>query len=460
MSQKKYWQSLGELKNSEGYKNDVKNEFNEELPLADLDGKGLLDAKTPRRDFLKYLGFSTAAAAVAAGCEMPVRKSVPYLNKPENIVPGVANYYATTYVQDGDAIPVVAKVRDGRPIKIEGNELSSITKGGTSARVQASVLNLYDTARLRYPMANGKESPTFDAFDKMVADAMNSLGGLPVVLLTSTITSPTTKQIIKEFLDKYPGSRHVQYDALSASGMLLANQACYGKRAIPSYHFENAKVIVSIGADFLGTWLSPVEYARQYATGRKINQQNPAMSKHIQFESMLSMTGANADDRYVHRPSETGAVVLNLYAKLGGSVTAPALTDERLKKGVDMAANMLKASGGEALVVCGSNDVNVQVVVNAINEIVGANGKTINWSTTLNTRQGDDAAMNQLVQEMNEGKIGALLIHGVNPVYDYFDGKKFADGLKKVKASVSFNEREDETTELCKFVIPDHHFLE
>ncbi len=460
MSQKKYWQSLGELKNSEGYKNDVKDEFNEELPLADLDDKNLLDAKTPRRDFLKYLGFSTAAAAVAAGCEMPVRKSVPYLNKPENIVPGVANYYATTYVQDGDAIPVVAKVRDGRPIKIEGNELSSITKGGTSARVQASVLNLYDTARLRYPMANGKESPTFDAFDKSVGEALGGLSGLPVVLLTSTITSPTTKQIIGEFLGKYPGSRHVQYDALSASGMLLANQACYGKKAIPSYHFENAKVIVSIGADFLGTWLSPVEYARQYATGRKINQQNPAMSKHIQFESMLSMTGANADDRYVHRPSETGAVVLNLYAKLGGSVTAPALTDERLKKGVDMAANMLKASGGEALVVCGSNDTNVQVVVNAINEIIGANGKTINWATTLNTRQGDDAAMNQLVQEMNEGKIGALLIHGVNPVYDYFDGKKFADGLKKVKASVSFNEREDETTELCKFVIPDHHFLE
>ena len=186
----------------------------------------------------------------AASCEMPVKKSIPFLNKPDNLVPGIPNYYATTYVQDGQAIPIVAKVRDGRPIKIEGNELSSFTQGGTSARVQASVLNLYDTARLRYPMQNDgkdfKEVTTFDAFDKMVGEAMAGLGSAPVVLLTSTVNSPTTRQVITEFLAKYPGSRHVQYDALSYSGMLLANEACYGKRVIPSYHFDNAKVIVGL----------------------------------------------------------------------------------------------------------------------------------------------------------------------------------------------------------------------
>ena len=149
MKQKKYWQSFGELKSSENFEERIQDEFTEDLPTLEQEN-GLLDAKAPRRDFLKYLGFSTAAAAAAASCEMPVKKSIPYLNKPDTITPGVANYYATTYVMDGDAIPVVAKVRDGRPIKIEGNDLSSITKGGTSARVQASVLGLVvDTAILK-----------------------------------------------------------------------------------------------------------------------------------------------------------------------------------------------------------------------------------------------------------------------------------------------------------------------
>ncbi len=139
MSKKKYWQSFGELNHTEAFQESTKNEFKEELlPLADLDDKGILDAKTPRRDFLKYLGFSTAAAAVAASCEMPVRRAVPYLKKSDDLVPGVANYYASTYVNGGDTISVVVKQRDGRPIKIEGNELSSITRGGTSARAQAS----------------------------------------------------------------------------------------------------------------------------------------------------------------------------------------------------------------------------------------------------------------------------------------------------------------------------------
>jgi MoCo/4Fe-4S cofactor protein with predicted Tat translocation signal len=462
MEQKKYWQSLGELKNSEAYEKSIQNEFAEDLPVEGDDK--LMGATTPRRDFLKYLGFSTTAAMVAASCDMSVKKAIPYLNKPDTVVPGIANYYASTFVQDDQVVPIVVKVRDGRPIKIEGNELSSLTKGGTSPRVQASVLGIYDTARLRYPMQNDgkefKEVTTFEAFDKMVGEALAGIGGAPVVLLTSTITSPTSRQVISEFLAKYSGSRHVQYDALSYSGMLLANEATYGKKAIPSYHFENAKVIVSLDADFLASWISPVEFSRQYSAGRKVDPSNAQMSKHIQFESRLSMTGANADDRFVHRPSETGAVALNLLSRLGGAVTAPAIADARLKKGLDLAANMLKQAGGNALVVSGSNDINIQILVNAINEAIGANGKTINWGTTINTAQGSDKDMVQLVNDMNAGSIGAVFVHGVNPAYDYFDAKKFADGLKKVKLSVSFGDKEDETTQLCKYVIPDHNFLE
>ena len=135
MSQKQYWTGLEELNNPAAHQEIVENEFKEELPF-DMSAN-LLGASTPRRDFLKFLGFSTLAATVVSSCEMPVRKAIPYAIKPEDIVPGVPNYYASTFVDGGDYCAVIVKTRDGRPIKIEGNEMSSVTKGGTSARVQA-----------------------------------------------------------------------------------------------------------------------------------------------------------------------------------------------------------------------------------------------------------------------------------------------------------------------------------
>ncbi len=456
---KKYWQSFGELNNTKAYNADAENEFKEDLPF-EMDDSG---AKAPRRDFLKYLGFSTAAATLAASCEIPVKKAIPFLNKPVDIVPGVANYYATTFVLDGDVVPVLAKVRDGRPIKLEGNEMG-FAKGATTQRVQASVLSLYDSARIRFPLeksADGfKEAPTYDSVDKKIAAALAAVGSKQIVFLSSTLNSPSVQAVIDEFKAKYPTFKHVTYDAISYSGILQANEVSYGKRSIPSYQFDNAKVIVSFGADFLGTWISPVEYAKQFAAGRKIDEKNPTMSRHLQFESMYSMTGASADERYTHKPSELGAVLLALYAKLGGAVTAPAITDKRLTAGIEAAAKELLAAGGNALVVCGSNDVNAQILINAINDKIGANGKTINFGTTVNFRKGVDAEFEQLVNDMNAGSVGAIFIHGANPVYTYRDSKKFADGLKKVGVSISFNEREDETTELCNYVLPDHHFLE
>ncbi len=455
MEQKKHWQSFGELNQSEAYNKDVKDEFKDELPfVAEEDGKSFLEAKAPRRDFLKYLGFSTAAAAAAASCEMPIKKAIPFANKPEDVVPGIAKYYATTYVQDGDTVSILAKVRDGRPIKIEGNELSPITKGGTSARVQASVLDLYDTARLRFPTIDGKEV-TFEAADAAIAASISG----SVVVLTSTVTSPSTKAVIAQFLAKYPGSKHVTYDAVSFSGMLLANEASYGVRAIPSYRFDNAKAIVSLGADFLGTWLSPVEFARQYAVGKKLDEQKPAMSKHIHFESVASLTGSNADEKYLHRPSEIGAIAAALLSAVNG-LEITGIADAKLKEGIEKAAKALIANKGAALVVAGSNDVNIQIIVNAINNAVGAGGSTINWAETTNTRAGVDGEFAQLVNDMNAGAVGTLLIHGANPVYSWFDADKVKTGLTKVKTVVSFATKMDETADLCKFVLPDHHFLE
>jgi MoCo/4Fe-4S cofactor protein with predicted Tat translocation signal len=451
MSQKQYWSDLEQLNRPAASQELAENEFKEELPF-DL-SEGMFNATTPRRDFLKFLGFSTLAATVVAGCEMPVRKAIPYAIKPEDITPGVPNYYASTFVDGGEYCAVVVKTRDGRPIKIEGNELSSITRGGTSARVQASVLNLYDKARLRHPFADGKEA-TFEAIDRIVKEG---IAGKPGYLVTGSILSPTTNEVINQFVAKYPNVKHVTYDAISYSGMLQANEASYGKRTLPSYQFDKAATIVGLGADFLGTWLSPIEFAKGYSVGRKISAKNIKLSKHYQVESTHTITGGSADNRATCKPSEMGLVAIALYNAVANG-TAPAFANANLNKLVTAAAADLKKGNG--MVVCGSNDVNVQMVVNAINDKIGANGTTINWAVTSNYKQGIDKDMVDMVAAMDAGQVGSVFFLSVNPVYDYFDAKKFADALAKVAIRVSFNERMDETTQKCNYVLPDHNYLE
>jgi MoCo/4Fe-4S cofactor protein with predicted Tat translocation signal len=379
MSDKKYWQSFGERNNSEAFQKSTEDEFNESLPLEGLDGKGLLDAKHPRRDFLKYLGFSTAAATLAASCEMPVRHVVPYLNKPENTIPGVADYYATTYTLGGDIVSLVAKVRDGRPIKAgRAIRLSSLTKGGTSARVQASVLDLYDTARLRYPGTDCRwQTPGSEHISKLstswLSDALAAAAGAPLVLLTGTLTSPTTKQIITAFLAKFPGSKHVQYDADSYSGLLLAGRSHLWQKGHPSYRFDKAQVIVSLGADFLGTWLTPgrirppVRQGTQRSMRRTHDEQALPVRKSAVPDGQQCRRPVYAQTKRIRR-SRSGPAGR---ARRQNQLTAPALP-EKVKAGVKKAAKELMDNKGKGLVVSGSNNVNIQIIVNAINEAIGA----------------------------------------------------------------------------------------
>jgi molybdopterin-containing oxidoreductase family iron-sulfur binding subunit len=277
---------------------------------------------------------------------------------------------------------------------------------------------------------NGKfeEVPTWEQFDKMVGDALAGLAGSSAVVLTSTVVSSSSKLVIQEFINKFNG-RHVEYDGDSCSGALLANEATFGTRSLPTYHFNKAKTIVSLGADFLGSWGDIVANARQYAAGRKIDEKNPAMSKHYQFESFLSTTGANADIRYTHRASEAGNIALALLAAVGGAVTAPTIADAKLKKGIEDVAAELKANNGSSVVICGSNDMNVQVVVNAINNAIGAYGTTIDWAVKNHTRKGVDADMETLIADMEAGKVGAIFILGANPAYNYIGADKFKAAL-------------------------------
>lgn len=457
MSQKKYWKGLEEFHATEDHQRVLDNEFSQDLEQVNL-SEDLLGAQTPRRDFLKFLGFSTLAATVAASCEMPVRKAIPYAIKPdaELTTPGVANYYASTYVDNGEYCAVVVKTADGRPILVEGNKSCAISKGGTTSRVVASTLSLYDTARLRGPMIGTEKVDVFADIDQKIISELGSASG-QIVLLTGTIISPTTKEAIQKFIAKYPNARHIQFDPVSYSGLILANEASFGKKAIPSYHFENAKTIFSLGADFLGTWLSPAEFTHGYVKNRKLTAKNPVMSKHYQVEAMMSTTGANADERATCRPSEFAAVANALLNAVNGGA-APSFASERLNTLIVNAAKDLKAGNG--LVVCGANDPLVQQLVNAINSAIGAYGTTISWAVTSNYKQGVDRDMADLVSAMNAGQVGALILSGVNPAYEYFDAEAFNAGLQKVKTTISLNDRLDETTDQVTYKVPSHHWLE
>ncbi|CAA9210817.1 MAG: Molybdopterin oxidoreductase, iron-sulfur binding subunit [uncultured Adhaeribacter sp.] len=441
----KYWKGLEELENTPEFNRNKNNEFAEFLPVKETYGTTEKEV-APRRDFLKLLGFGIAATTLAA-CEAPVRKAIPYLNKPEEVDPGIANWYASTYFVGNEYNAVLVKTREGRPIKLEGNPLSPVTRGGLSARAQASVLSLYDNNRLRQPLANKKET-TWENIDREISGKLRNVRG-KVAIVSPTIISPTTKKAIAEFGAKFTTFEHVMYDANSAYGLTSANGG-----VVPGYDFSKARVIVSIGADFLGTWLSPVEYAKQYITNRKVSKENPTMSRHYQFESVFTLTGANADVRIPVKPSEQGAVVAALYNKITGA-TGGGYSNARL----DAAAKELLANRGAALVVAGSNDVAVQTLVAEINRALGATGTTIGSVPSL-VRQGNDAALIRLVNEMNNGSVGAIVFYHANPIYDHPLTEKVASGLQKVAIKISLADRLNETANLVDYVCPDNNYLE
>ncbi|MBN8703593.1 MAG: TAT-variant-translocated molybdopterin oxidoreductase [Bacteroidetes bacterium] len=459
MSTKKYWKGLEELANTPEFQKSAQNEFAESIPVEDfLQNDSLDKTSTSRRDFLKYLGFSVTAASLAA-CETPVTKAVPYVVKPEEITPGVANWYASTYFDGSDYASILVKTREGRPIKIEGNKLSKITRGGTNARIQASVLSLYDSARITAPYAKGAPS-TWDTVDKEISEKLASSSAIRI--LTSTIISPSTKAVIEEFKAKHPSAKHVTYDAVSYSALIKANWHSFDKGVVPTYNFEKANVIVSVGADFLGTWLSPIEFSKQYAINRKVGSKKKEMSKHYQFESILSLSGSNADKRFPIKPSQTGLIVLNLYnavAKLAGVVGVGSAASQHDAEIAKIAKHLLE-NKGKSLVVCGANDVAIQFAVNSINSLLGNYSKTIDLENYSNLKQGDDERFADFVKEMKDGKVDALFVYNANPVYNTSASLAFSEAMKKVKLKVSFGDRVDETSELCDYVCPDHHYLE
>jgi molybdopterin-containing oxidoreductase family iron-sulfur binding subunit len=457
-SNKKYWKGLEELKTTPEFVENNKGEFAESLPIEELLSDAGLKAPTPRRDFLKAMGFGLGAVTLAACQKAPVHKSIPYLIKPEEVTPGVANYYVSSYKGYG----LLVKTREGRPIKLEGNPACLLGEGRLDAVTQASILDLYDVAKLKEPRLEGKKS-SWAEVDSFVKGELNKVqaGGKKLRIVSSTVNSPSTNRVIADFVAKYPNTRHIQVDAVSYSGILKANEASFGRAVLPHYHFDRADVIVSFGADFLGTWISPLEYNRQYIVNRNMaSLKNKKMSRHIQFEAGMSLTGTNADVRVALKPSEEGVALLNLLAALGGGGAAKKLSNAKAETSIALVAKELLAARGRALVVSGSNDIATQTVVNSINSLLGSYGTTIDINNPSNQYRGNDADFVAFVAEMQRGEVDAVFFMDSNPAYSSILFKEFTEGLKKVKLRVSFADRVDETATLCNVIAPVPHYLE
>ena len=274
------------------------------------------------------------------------------------------------------------------------------------------------------------------------------------MLLTQTFASPSTSKLISDLKQKYSNVSHVVYDAISESAAADAYQNKYGQRGLVNYDFSKAQTIVSIGADFLGDWQGG-GFDAAYAQGRV--PKNGKMSRHIQFEANMSLSGANADKRVALKPSQQKIALAKLYGKIVGTAVGGELP-AHLETAVNSAASELLKAGANAVVLTGIQDVNAQNIVLAINEKLGS--KAFDPKTTIKTRQGNDKAIAQLVADMTAGKVGALLMAGVNPAYTLPNASAFVEGLKQIDLSVTFTMKNDETAAVSQYVAATSHYLE
>jgi molybdopterin-containing oxidoreductase family iron-sulfur binding subunit len=327
------------------------------------------------------------------------------------------------------------------------------------------VLSLYDSKRLRKPLCEGS-GVEWKRADETIKDELKGISE-GVYILTGTVASETTKAVIEKFLSRFKNSAHVEYDPVSYSGILDAHEEVFEKRVVPRFRFERAEVLVSFDADFLGTWISPVEFTKGYVGARRADGDLTRFSKHVQFEGRVSLTGSNADRRIRATPGECRAALKRIAGELAKKSGHAAAEWAQLEMETSIGENVIAEvadelwrAKGKSLVLCGLNDVESQLTAIFINQILGNYGNTLDINEPSHQWKGNDGAVAELVRKMQLGGVKALFIADVNPVYSLPNCLGFKDGLKKIPLTVTFAEHLNETAELTRWACPLHHFLE
>jgi len=443
-----------------------------------------------RRRFLKVLGVSGAGAAAVSACGIgpePTERLIPYLIQPEDQIPGLATYYATTCRECAAGCGLHVRVREGRAVKLEGNPDSPINRGRLCARGQAGIQGLYNPDRVARPMVRNAGG-AFEAIDwdgalQRLSAKVAEARGKGIVFLTGAEVS-TFGDLVDEWM-RQVGGRRLSYEAFGFDALRAGNRLAFGTSSLPTYDFANAKYVLSFGADFLDTWLSPVEFQNGFSRAHAFDGGRPAsMAKFVYVGPRMSLTGMNADEWVGVRPGTEGALALAMAQVIvsrrlaavpadAGRLSAllSAHTPRTVAEAIGIEQNVIvrlatefaNARGG--LAVAGgmaaqyANGAEIAAAVNILNYVAGSVGSLVKFGADLAVGSaGTFADVAALTADMEAGKVGLLFVHGANPAYSL--PGKFQQALSKVAYKVSFSSYMDETAAGCDMILPDHHPLE
>ncbi|MCX6149903.1 MAG: TAT-variant-translocated molybdopterin oxidoreductase [Ignavibacteriales bacterium] len=470
-----YWKSLKELNNDPDSYEAKANEFmkgvTDDFELSKLSGLS-------RRKFLALLGASTAFAAANCSNYRDKGEIVPYNKKPDEVIPGIANYYASTCNGCSQACGVLVKTREGRPIKIDGNPDHPINIGKICSVGQANILNLYDPNRLKSPlkMVNGFGTEiSWQKADDAILPALSNAAkdGKEIAIITHSILSPTEKKLFDDFLVKYPTAKIYSYELFDDQNRNNAWEKSYKSGTFPIIKWENAKVILALDADFLGNEGNTIENIRKF-TGNRDVMKSKDFNRLYVIEGGMTQTGMNADYRIRMRPDQQFEFVMSLISEVqkrnGKSVVKDniySLNDFVKKNSLSgdivsyLVSDLIKHQGSSIVYAGSQLSEEVHIAVNALNEILG-NVKLYDSEkvkidfTSLTTKM----EWENLIGKMNDGEVGVVIHYDTNPAYHFSPDFKYEKALKKVATSVSLVENENETSILCKYVLPINHYLE
>jgi molybdopterin-containing oxidoreductase family iron-sulfur binding subunit len=450
-----YWRSLEELAGSPEFQEMMHREF----PKG---ASEWLDSVS-RRGFLQLMGASLAMAGMTGCTKLPLQEIVPYVKQPEQVIPGVAQFFATAFTLSGYANPILVESHLGRPTKIEGNEKHPASLGGTDVFTQASLLTLYDPDRAQ-AMHRIMDMGSWPSFVKQIQGPLmiqKGLDGAGIRILTQTVSSPTLKDQMAAVLAMYPQAKWHVYEPTNRDNVLEGAKLAFGEPVEVQYRFENADVIVSLDADFLyAGYPGNTRYIRDYAKKRNPEAE---MSRLYVIESTPSSTGAKADHRLPLRAAEVDGFTRALATALGVNVAGGSSSGESANLLKSVVADLKQHSGSSVIIAGDHQPPAVHALAHAMNAALGNVGKTVVYTEPVSARPGNQTeSLRDLASDMRAGNVDLLVILGGNPVFDAPADLGFADALKSsnVETRVYLGLYQNETAELCQWNINEAHYLE